>query len=149
MSSRVKRPWCNIFLVNLENVSQQSPYQHGNRVTFISDIHKMNTKAGGKSQVTDTPSQYHIFSPVLLPGETIYNPFLTQRPQQNCSRATAGSWSSSEMLLSCVRVAQIISPSCDQHSPSLKIHRLEDTGEIGETKAQGSLQQLCCANSYH
>lgn len=115
-------------------------YQHRNRVTFISDIHKMSTKAREKCQVTDTLSQYHILSPVLLPGETSYNPFLTERPQQNCSRAIAGSWSSSEMLLSCVRAAQIT---------ILKIHRLEVTGEAGETEVQGSLKQLCCANSCH
>lgn len=107
----------------------------------------MNSKAREKSQVTDTPSQDHILSPVLLPGETSYSPFLTRRPQQNCSRATAGSWSSSEMLLSCVRAVQISSTSCDPHSPSQKIPWLEVTGEVRETEVQGSQKQLCCVRA--
>lgn len=70
------------------------PWQHKNRVTFISDICKMSTKAREKSQVTNTLSQYNILSP----GETSHSPFFTLKPQQICSRATAGSWSSSDML---------------------------------------------------
>lgn len=120
ISSRVKRLWCDILLVNISQETcrmSPSPYQHENRVTFISGIHKTNTKAREKSQVTDIPSQQDI----LIPGETGYNQVRIPCSQERQvttlphSKATAHLQqrhrSSSEMLLSCVRAAQITSPS--------------------------------------